>query len=146
LPPAVNVKAMLLFDAVDMHWEIDAATIPNNVGPVLHVMRKPESNSRIIWGNTAEEHDLPHLLEKEKFDCTHGGMGGVPWTVPTIIENPDHAMWRRVPDQSRLNQYIVEGPVPPGTNVTYAQDARESEKVWRFVQKFINQHGFHNLA
>src|SRR5262245_13609714 len=37
----VPVKALLLFDCVDMHLALNAAEIPDNVGPVLHVRRSP---------------------------------------------------------------------------------------------------------
>lgn len=123
----VNVRAMLLFDCVDRHIGIDASEIPNNVRYVMHVMRSPEAGSRESFGNAALRSNPPTARQEALFHCTHGGMGGVPWPVP----------------QGQLpNDYIDEG-VPDGrTNVTYAQDARGSERVWGYVRQFMDEHGF----
>jgi hypothetical protein len=122
----IDVRAMLLFDCVDMHAGIDAEVIPKNVGYVLHVLRSPESGSRRSFGNAARQYNPPTRYEEAIFTCTHGGMGGVPWTVPAG-QSP--------------NDYIVE-PFDGRTNVTYAQDARGSERVWSYVQPFRAKHGF----
>jgi hypothetical protein len=68
-----------------------------------------------------------HLYEEEFFNCTHAGVGGVPWPKP-LKKMP----W----------DIIVE--IPPGsdTNVTYEQDKNESDKVWKWVESFISNYGF----
>jgi|SRR5215813_3230639 len=123
----IDVKAMLLFDCVDMHVAIDATFVPNNVRHVLHVMRAPESGSRQSWGNAATNHAPSTEYSEAIFHCTHGGMGGVPWTVPA--------------GQSR-DDFIVEGYPGGKTNTTYAQDSLGSARVWSYVGPFIAKHGF----
>jgi hypothetical protein len=122
----LDVKAMLLFDCVDRAGA-NPDPIPNNVKNVLHVMRSPESGSRGSFGHAATEWAPPTLYKSAIFTCTHGGMGGVPWTVPA--------------GQSQ-NDFIDEGFPDYKTNVTYAQDARGAERVWTFVETFLREHGF----
>jgi len=123
----IDVRAMLLFDCVDRHADIDAELIPSNVGNVLHVMRAPESGSRGSFGNSATQHHPSTRYREAIFYCTHGGMGGVPWTAPAG-QSP--------------NDYIVESFPDGKTNVTYAQDAVGSSRVWGYVGPFIGEHGF----
>jgi len=123
----IDVKAMLLFDCVDMHIGIDAAFIPSNVRHVLHVMRAPESGSRTSWGNAGTNHAPSTEYSEAIFHCTHGGMGGVPWHVNA--------------GQSR-DDFIVEGYPGGKTNTTYAQDQLGSARVWSYVGPFIAKHGF----
>jgi hypothetical protein len=123
----IEVKAMLLFDCVDRHAGVDAVAIPKNVGHVLHVLRAPESGSRGSFSNAARRYDPPTRYEEAIFHCTHGGMGGVPWPVPT----------GQLP-----SDFIVESWPDGKTNVTYAQDARGAERIWTYVKPFIGKHGF----
>lgn len=122
----LDVSAMLLFDCVDRAGA-NPDPIPNNVKNVLHVMRSPESGSRGSFGHAATEWAPPTLYKSAIFTCTHGGMGGVPWTVPAG-QSP--------------NNFIDEGFPDYKTNVTYAQDARGAERVWTFVEPFLREHGF----
>ena len=136
----IDVEAMLLFDCVDRfsvphsrpgvgNENIDATVIPNNVGDVLHVLRSPESGSRINFGNSGRQSSPPTRYKEAFFTCTHAGIGGVPWQVPA--------------GQS-ANDVIEEGwPFFGGkTNVTYTQDAWGSSRVWSYVGPFIREHGF----
>jgi hypothetical protein len=132
---------MLLFDAVDMHPTVEANVIPDNVGPVLHVRRAHESNSRITWGYAVPSHSLEHLYQQQSFPCTHGGMGGAPWPLPTRTDDPSLLRPRQVPDESHSNKFIQEGP-GNSARVTYAQDAKAPNDVWKDVQWFLREYGF----
>lgn len=124
----INVQAMLLFDCVDRHLAIDADVIPNNVGHVFHVIRDPRSGSRESFGNDGMRYSPPTVFPTAySFMCTHGGMGGCPWTPG--------------PGQ-RMTDLINEGGMDGGTNITFAQDAAVSKQVWSHCQGFMKQHGF----
>ncbi len=123
----IEVRAILLFDCVDRHVVIDAEIIPRNVRHVLHLVRDPKSKSRESFSNDAMYYYPPTQMEAYKFLCTHGGMGGVPWVVP---------------DGANKYDLIDEG-FPDGiTTITYAEDKKVSERIWRFIQPFCRQHGF----
>jgi hypothetical protein len=121
----IDVKSMLLFDCVDRQGDIEAKVIPNNVGYVLHLLRAPESGSRKWFGNAGRIPSPPTRYREAAFYCTHGGMGGVPWTAPAGISP---------------NDYVMEGNHK--TNITYAQDVWGSERVWGYVRQLQTEHGF----
>ncbi|MGH9820894.1 MAG: hypothetical protein ACRD43_12050 [Pyrinomonadaceae bacterium] len=124
----IPVRAMLLFDCVDRHLFIDADVIPNNVGYVHHVIRDPASSSRESFGNDGMRYSPPTVYPAAyKFMCTHGGMGGCPWTPG--------------PGQS-MSDYINEGGYDGTTTITFTQDAAVSATVWSFCQTFMTTHGF----
>ncbi len=124
----INVRAMLLFDCVDRHLFIDADEIPNNVGFVHHVVRDRRSGSRESFDNDAMRYRPPTVYPAAyAFMCTHGGMGGQPWTVPA--GTPASAL-------------IDEGGVDGMTNISYANDALVSAQVWAYCQTFMRTHGF----
>ena len=124
----INVRALLLFDCVDRHMFIDAEVIPNNVGYVHHVIRDPLSGSRESFSNDAMAYRPPTVYPAAyKFMCTHGGMGGCPWTVPSGVSD---------------TTFIDEGGVDGLTNITYKQDAFVSKQVWQFCQPFMTKHGY----
>lgn len=124
----IQVRALLLFDCVDRHLFIDSEVIPNNVQYVFHVIRDPATSSRESFGNDAMKYRPPtDFPVAYKFMCTHGGMGGCPWSPG---------------DGQTMSSYINEGGYDGITNVTFQQDADISRQVWRFVQTFIRRHGF----
>ncbi len=135
----IPVLAIMLFDCVDRHVAIDAETIPDNVAHVRHVMRDPLTSSRESFGNDGRLYTSSKTQYWEKYYmCTHGGMGGVPWTAPKGAKPTD---------------FIDEGMgvlfgagvtnVRDGmTNVSYRQDEFASRKVWIESQPFLNKHGF----
>ncbi|NNF00765.1 MAG: hypothetical protein HKN25_17240 [Pyrinomonadaceae bacterium] len=136
----IPVRAMLLFDCVDRHLAYDASRIPTNVENVYHVRRDPAARSRMSFGNDGTKSSPPTVYNEKFFMCTHGSMGGTPW--------------KPKPGQSS-NEYINEGygeayistgnavrAVFYRTNITFAQDARVSQEVWRDVQPFARQHSF----
>jgi pimeloyl-ACP methyl ester carboxylesterase len=75
----LRVEAMFLFDAVSRNPNLDANTIPSNVGRCFHAVRDPRAGSRESFGNCGLQADVPRTLELRFFQTTHGGMGGVPW-------------------------------------------------------------------
>lgn len=124
----INVRALLLFDCVDRHLFIDAEVIPNNVGFVHHLIRDPLSGSRESFDNDAMHYRPPTVFPAAyTFMCTHGGMGGLPWTPGT--------------GQS-MTDYVDEGGTDGVTNITFAQDAYVSSHVWAFCQTFLRTHGY----
>ena len=124
----VPVRALMLFDCVDRHVAIDADVIPNNVGHVMHVIRNSSSGSRESFDNDGMRFSPPTVFPAAySFMCTHGGMGGCPWTVPAGIAP---------------SSFIDEGGVDGLTNITYLQDAQVSQQVWSHVQPFLREHGF----
>jgi hypothetical protein len=124
----ITVRAMLLFDCVDMHASLDAATIPQNVKNVLHLTRHPDSGSRSSWGNDALWYYPDHTkMERWSYLCTHGALGGVP-SSPSGDET--------------AGDLVKESATVGKTNVTYADDARISAVIWADIQSFCLQHGF----
>ena len=126
----ISVRAMLLFDCVDRHMFIDAEVIPNNVGYVHHVIRHPNSGSRESFSNDGLSYYPPTVYPAAyQFMCTHGGMGGCPWTAPP-----------GTPPGTLINEGGVDGM----TNISYANDALVSTQVWAHCQTFMRTHGFLN--
>jgi hypothetical protein len=124
----VSVRAMLLFDCVDMHAGLDAATIPKNVKNVLHLTRHPDSGSRSSWGNDALWHYPDYTkMERWSYMCTHGALGG----VPSPLSGDDTAA-----------DLVKESASIGRTNVTYDDDERISAVIWADIQSFCLQHGF----
>ncbi|NOT48689.1 MAG: hypothetical protein HOP17_13185 [Acidobacteria bacterium] len=126
--PAINVGAMMLFDCVDRQGDIDAEVIPNNVAYVQHVIRSPLSGSRESFSNDGLRYRHPTIFPTAySFMCTHGGMGGCPWTLG--------------PGQ-RPTDLIDEGFPDGMTRITFAGDAAVSSQVWNQCQPFLRTHGF----
>lgn len=124
----IDVSAMLLFDPVDRYLFADAEVIPTNVKNVLHLTRDSKSGSRESFSNDAMRyHPSSTKLDAYKFMCTHGGLGGVPWTIPTGGKSTD---------------IIDEGGVDGATNITYGEDKSMSDFIWNFIQPFCKTHGF----
>lgn len=124
----IGVRALLLFDCVDRHLAIDAEVIPNNVEHVYHVIRDPNSGSRESFGNDGLRYRPPTVFpEAYAFMCTHGGMGGCPWTPAA---------------GQRQTDFINEGGTDGSTRITFAQDAAVSQQVWNHCQSFMRTHGF----
>ncbi|MFK7768339.1 MAG: hypothetical protein AB8B55_14040 [Mariniblastus sp.] len=123
----IAVDALLLFDCVDRHIVIDAEIIPNNVVECLHLIRDPKSSSRGSFSNDAMKYRVPTVVNCYKFLCTHGGMGGMPWTKPNDKKGTD---------------LIDEGGIDGMTTITYAEDVRVSGVIWQYIQPFCSKHGF----
>ena|ERR1044072_3240228 len=122
----IPVKAMLLFDAVGRHILVDARAIPNNVARVLHIRRDPRSHSRRSFGSTGTRYEQPTVYEERFFLCTHGGIGGKPWTLGK--HSPDDLVRETLPDGR--------------TTITYAEDAGVSGQIWESIQTFIRENEF----
>ncbi|QDG74606.1 LysM peptidoglycan-binding domain-containing protein [Labrenzia sp. PHM005] len=79
----VPVECLVLFDAVDRTTTIgdDDTYVPPNVRTCLHVRRDPSARSRTNFGYCHATPKSPATQYTEKyFFCTHGGVGGTPWT------------------------------------------------------------------
>ncbi len=138
----INVSALMLFDCVDRHPGFDADVIPDNVANVCHVIRDPRARSRATFGNDGLRYHprSTNFPRATMFMCTHGGMGGVPWRVPDGAKETDFI------DEGNAEAFASPVRMEPvwtyRTRITYAQDARVSEQVWRHVQPFLTTHGF----
>lgn len=136
-----RVRALMLFDCVDRHLAFDAASIPNNVDHVMHVIRDPAARSRMSFGNDGLRYQSPTRYEPiKKYMCTHGGMGGTPWPVPRGSSSGEYINegW----DEALLSPTRHEPVWTYRTNVTYAQDRAVSATVWEDVQPFLKRHNF----
>lgn len=137
----ISVRALMMFDCVDRYMFGDASVVPDNVGYVCHVIRNPAARSRLTFGNDGMRYNPPTVYPPATmFMCTHGGMGGTPWTIPAGKSPSDF-----------IDEGTGEALFSPGrhgpvwtyhTNVTYAQDARVSSTIWAHVQPFLRTHGF----
>ena len=138
----INVKALMMFDCVDRHVAYDGEVVPNNVENVCHVIRNPAARSRMTFGNDGMRYRAPtnYVVPVRMFMCTHGGMGGCPWQVPSggnVTDLVDEGTGEA------LFSPVRTGPVwEYTTNVTYEQDAAVSRDVWEHVQGFLTQHSF----
>lgn len=135
----IPVAAMLLFDCVDRHLAFDGRRIPNNVEYVHHVRRDPASRSRQSFGNDGTAHTPPTIYTERFYMCTHGGMGGTPWK-PKLGQSTSELIDEGYAEDA-LNAGLL-GAFFYKTNVTFAQDKSESQKIWVDVQPFIRTHGF----
>lgn len=94
----------------------------------MHVIRSPLSGSRESFSNDAINHSTPTVFPPATpFMCTHGGMGGCPWT-PGPGQKPTDFINERFPDGI--------------TKITFAADAAVSAQVWNHWQPFLRTHGF----
>jgi hypothetical protein len=154
----IPVRALMMFDCVDRHLAFDADIVPNNVENVCHVIRDPAGKSRLSFGNDGLRFNPPtnYIQPVRMFMCTHGGMGGTPWTIPAGKVSTDFI------DEGALEASISARTSPslvdaiPGvrtarelqtisnyrTNITYEQDARVSGNIWDHVQPFLRTHAF----
>lgn len=151
MPHPVTIEAMLLFDCVNRHTSIESAVIPGNVRNVLHVIRDPLAASREGFGNSGLEFNgaFTNYEPLRLFKCTHGGMGGCPWS-------PDfdkRQTWGDLIDEGiglphksgSINTPLGSIPTYSGdglTTVTFAEDHRVSATVWESCLPFMKKHGF----
>ncbi|MBT0957851.1 hypothetical protein IV417_10655 [Alphaproteobacteria bacterium KMM 3653] len=77
----LKVDVLMLFDAVDRAVGITETVIPSNVAQCFHAMRDPAAKSREIFGNVGTTFEPGVFYQQRKFHCTHGGVGGTPWTT-----------------------------------------------------------------
>lgn len=119
----IPVECLILFDPVDRSRMVGEgfycwkdSPIVDTVKNVIYTQRQHFTQSRESFGNCGKV-----ILNRSKtnlifnsFFCTHGGMGGTPWSEPTT-------------------GFIDEGAPDFGTQVTVEMDKFGSEKVQRFV-------------
>lgn len=77
----IQVDALFLFDAVDRAIGLDVDEIPTNVRSVYHARRASAAQSRELFGNCGVRYHKGSTVYHSKwFHCTHGAVGGTPWT------------------------------------------------------------------
>jgi hypothetical protein len=154
----ISVRALMMFDCVDRHIAFDADVIPNNVENVCHVIRDPAGRSRLSFGNDGMRYNPPtnYIVPVRMFMCTHGGMGGTPWTIPTGKSPTDFIDEGALEASVSARTPLSPADIIPGvrgvrelrtisnyhTNITYEQDIRVSRNVWDHVQPFLLTHAF----
>lgn len=116
----VDVRGMVLFDAVDRALGINSVVVPANVKHLVYARRDPRVASRTSFGNCGTRwSDPPTKSRLRTFWGTHGALGGVPWPAPAGAKATD---------------IISEGIFDwTGTKLSYVQDARCSQEVWAWV-------------
>jgi hypothetical protein len=137
----IRVRALMLFDCVDRHIAVDAHAIPNNVDYVNHVKRSPRARSRMTFSNDAIAFTPPTIYPTPKeYFCTHGAMGGMPWTPAAGQSANDYV------DEGTMEALMSPTRREPvweyHTYVTFAQDDAASKQIWRDVQPFLATHKF----
>lgn len=127
----IPVECLILFDAVDRTdtlggwiWNTPiASTVKRVVYPQRDILR---TQSRLTFGNCGfmRESDATVFLH-QKFFATHGGLGGVPWTVAVdpYAGIPILTIW--------------EFGEPKATLVTPAADHDGSRDVWSWAKSHI---------
>lgn len=130
---SIPVKAMMLFDCVDRHMDIDSSVIPANVMNVRHARRDPDGSSRETMGVSGSKHVHPTKYMEEFFMCTHAGMGGVPW--------------RLAKGESETELIYEKGTASPtgydgATRISYKQDSFVSDQVWQWAYPWLLKMGF----
>lgn len=140
----IPVDGLFLFDAVDMALGVQGDIIPDNVKVCFHARRNPQSRSRSSWGNCGTRAQNPHGYHERMFLCTHGGVGGVPWTeadstgyINEALTSATHPLVRA----AGLGSPALLGPVllndahqaSSRTTITLAQDRKGSSEVERWM-------------
>ena len=92
-------------------------------------MRDPATQSRSWFGRCGQELEDANATKyvTRYFYCTHGGLGGTPWTDVAPTERVDERLFPRV---GRALGVELSGGV---TNVTGVQDKLGSQQVWRWA-------------
>jgi hypothetical protein len=136
----IPVHAMLIFDAVDRSGLTDTDVIPDNVKMAFHALRDPAAGSRESFGNTGRKHKPGVAYEEKFFFCTHGGVGGTPWT-----KNGDSGKIEEMSTGAKVGAFIVGGIAGKMladkhdfTNVTVAQDKQGSDASWAWMSKNLS--------
>ena len=113
----INVECLLLFDAVDRTNTLNAEAIPSNVKICYHSRRHPNTSSRDTFGNCGLKvaNGGKTTYKEQIFFCTHGGLGGAPYT------------------KGKPKEFIREPYSALETNVTFAKDQATSQQVWNWM-------------
>jgi hypothetical protein len=121
----IPVECLILFDPVDRTLQVGLpwrnTPIASTVKRVIYAQRSYLAKSRESFGNCGREYEdrSKTKLDFNIFFCTHGGVGGVPWTKPED------------------GGYINENFPDFRTRVTVEKDRWGSEKVQRWAWNLI---------
>jgi hypothetical protein len=99
---------MMLFDAVNRSLSLNAATIPGNVKYAYHAMRNDVVGSRPWFGHCGTSIESPGVLVTYRFNATHAGVGGTPWSgagsKSWFRDRPTAAWMNKERDQKGTNE------------------------------------------
>ncbi|MFM2388920.1 MAG: hypothetical protein RLZZ437_475 [Pseudomonadota bacterium] len=139
----IKVHTMLLFDAVDQSVLSNVDVVPSNVKYCYHAMRNPAAGSREFFGNCATKAAAGVKFEKQTFWCTHGAMGGTPWTKAGRsgkIEEMSNT--EKVGAMLGAGTIPVVGPLAQRkvhendyTNVTLDQEKAAGPAIWKWMNE-----------
>jgi hypothetical protein len=113
----IPVECLILFDPVDRTGQVGFpwrdTPIASTVKHVIYAQRSYLAKSRESFGNCGREYEdrSKTRLDFNVFFCTHGGVGGVPWTKPAegfINENFPDFMTRVTVEQDRFGAQKVQ--------------------------------------
>jgi hypothetical protein len=115
----IPVECLVLLDPVDRSGQVGLpwrnTPIAENVKLVIYAQRDYAMKSRESFGNCGTVWNPQTTDRKYKtFRCTHGGVGGVPWILPTV-------------------GFIDEGPPDFKTHVTPTMDVLGSVESWGWM-------------
>lgn len=142
----VSIQGLFLFDAVDRAVGIkNADVIPSNVAFCFHARRHPDAESREFFGNcgTRAADAQATKYTESYFKCTHGGVGGVPWTEANKqgkiqeLSGVKLAAARAVAGTNLAAQREVSEIAY--TNVTLQQDKDGAVASWTWMQGGVTQ-------
>ena len=145
----IRVDCLFLYDAVDMSMLLaNVDRIPPNVALCYHARRDPGTRSRPDWGNCVTYSTPTTRLPfpRAVFNCTHAGMGGVPWTREQKPTMAGDKIVEGYPVQGTKNAMrYVFGTIAPGpasgavaTTVTLLQDKSGSDYVRSWMRSRWN--------
>lgn len=135
------VHHLILFDAVDRSPVPFLEKVTDNVLHVSHARRHPDAGSREIFGNCGTKVTAGTTYAEKFFNCTHGGVGGTPWTTAgkdgTIDEmSPGEVTAAKLTTSPLLWKKINE---TRDTNVTLAQDQLGAAASWAWMKGQVDE-------
>ena len=144
-----KVHTLLLFDAVDQSVLTNADVVPANVANCFHAMRDPAAGSREFFGNCATKAAAGVNFKKAKFFCTHGAMGGTPWTtvgktgkIEEMTDGEKAATLAGVGltiDIRKLQDTKKQADVHDFTNVTLEKETSGGEATWKWMNERLSE-------
>lgn len=144
-----TIHTLMLFDAVDQSVITNADVVPSNVTNCFHAMRDPAAGSREFFGNCATKAAAGVNFKWDKFFCTHGAMGGTPWTtvgktgkIEEMSDGEKAAMIAGVGltiDIRKLQDTRKQADVHDFTNVTLEKEQANGEAVWKWMNARLSE-------
>ena len=144
----IPVECLVLWDPVDRSyvggvggWSVlpgSDTPIVDTVSHVIKVLRHPASASRESFGNCGGTLQSPNTkLYPTIMPCTHGGVGGTPWSEKFVPAGQPFIDEGCIPNNPLGIDIGREPEVDGMTRVTPAQDRAGSGASWAFVNAML---------